>query len=105
MCEIYAGTDPADYEPTTRSVRLHRVVTSIRLENRFWALIGRMAAEAGMSTPRYLETLYDEVLERRGEVRNFASLLRVAATTYLVKQGNLDPGLLGASAEVYRSAA
>jgi predicted DNA-binding ribbon-helix-helix protein len=59
------------------------VVTSIRLENRFWAILDQMAAEEGMTTPRFLATLHDEVLEHRGEVRNFASLLRVACTVYL----------------------
>lgn len=85
MCRIYAGTDPRDYEPVTRSIRLHGAVTSIRLEARFWAILDRMAALEGLSTPRFIATLHDEVLETGGEVRNFASLLRVACATFLAR--------------------
>lgn len=87
MCHIYAGTPPADYRQVTRSVRLHRAVTSIRLENRFWTILDRMAADEGVTTPRFLAVLHDEVEELQGEVGNFASLLRVACTTYLARQG------------------
>lgn len=85
MCRIYAGTDPRDYEPVTRSVRLHGAVTSIRLEARFWTILDQMAEREGMSTPRFVATLHDEVLELTGEVRNFASLLRVACATFLAR--------------------
>ena len=33
----------AQYEPVTRSLRLHGAVTSIRLEARFWAILDEMA--------------------------------------------------------------
>lgn len=85
MCRIYAGTDPRDYEPLTRSVRIHGAVTSIRLEARFWAILDEMAAAEGLTTPKFIATLHDEVLELSGDVRNFASLLRVACTTYLAR--------------------
>ncbi len=85
MCRIYAGTDPADYQPITRSLRLHGAVTSIRLEARFWSILDRMAGVENVSTPRFLGQLYDEVLELQGDVRNFASLLRVACTTFLAR--------------------
>ena len=51
MCRIYAGTDPAHYEPVTRSLRLHGAVTSIRLEARFWAILDEMAQGDGVTTP------------------------------------------------------
>lgn len=85
MCKIYAGTDPRDYQPVTRSVRLHGAVTSIRLEARFWAILDEMAEGEGVSTPKFIATLHDEVLELSGDVRNFASLLRVACATYLAR--------------------
>lgn len=94
MCRIYAGTDPRHYEPVTRSVRLHGAVTSIRLEARFWDILDAMAAEEGTTTPRFVATLYDEVLEETGEVRNFASLLRVACVTYLART-SAHPGADG----------
>ncbi len=90
MCHIYAATDPVDYEPVTRSIRLHGAVTSLRLEARFWEILDEMALNDGRSTPRFLEALHDEVLELRGEVRNFASLLRVVCSIYL-ERGRATP--------------
>ena len=87
MCDLYASTDPGAYECVTRSVRLHGHVTSLRLEARFWAIIDEIAAAEGLSTPRFIGLLHDEVLERRGEVGNFASLLRVICTVYLERRG------------------
>jgi predicted DNA-binding ribbon-helix-helix protein len=77
MCGIYAGTDPKEYEPVTRSLRLHGAVTSVRLEARFWAILDEMAENEGVTTPRFLAKLHDEVVELHGEARNFTSLLRV----------------------------
>lgn len=78
MCQLFSGQDPAGYQQVTRSVRLNGCATSVRLEARFWDILDDIAASEGASTPRFLSTLYDEVVERRGEVRNFASILRVA---------------------------
>jgi predicted DNA-binding ribbon-helix-helix protein len=83
MCRIYSATDPDLYEQVTRSVRLHGAVTSIRLEARFWAILDEIARQEDISTPRFVTKLHDEVLDREGEVRNFASLLRVVCTIYL----------------------
>ena len=83
MCRIFAGQDPANYRSTTRSIRLGGYATSIRLEASFWDIIDRLAAEQGMTTPRFLSVLYDEVIEIHGEVANFASLLRVSCVNYL----------------------
>jgi predicted DNA-binding ribbon-helix-helix protein len=83
MCRIYAGTARTEYEPVTRSLRLHGAVTSIRLEARFWAILDEMAEAEGLATPKFLTKLHDEVLELHGEVRNFTSLLRVACAVYL----------------------
>ncbi|WP_085581530.1 ribbon-helix-helix domain-containing protein [Thalassospira mesophila] len=86
MCKIYSGTDPALYETTTRSVRINGVVTSLRLEQRFWQIIDEIAATDGYSTPQFLGLLHDEVTAQRGDIPNFASLLRVVCTIYLQKQ-------------------
>ncbi|MFZ1425701.1 MAG: ribbon-helix-helix domain-containing protein [Geminicoccaceae bacterium] len=83
MCRIYAGTDPAQYEPVTRSLRLHGAVTSIRLEARFWAILDEMAGIDGVTTPKFIAKLHDEVLDLHGEVQNFTSLLRVVCTVHL----------------------
>ena len=86
MCDLYASTDPGAYACVTRSVRLHGHVTSLRLEARFWAILDEIAAGEGMSTPRFIGALHDEVLERRGDVGNFASLLRVICAVYLERR-------------------
>lgn len=90
MCQIFAGQDPAGYDSVTRSVRLGGHATSIRLESLFWDIVDEIARSQDMTTPRFLSTLYDEVLELKGEVRNFASMLRGACVIYL-KQIRPEP--------------
>ena len=98
MCRIYAGTAPSEYEPVARSLRLHGAVTSIRLEARFWAVLAEMADAEGLTTPKFLAALHDEVLDQQGEVRNFTSLLRVVCAIYLGREGRerdrTRPGLV-----------
>jgi predicted DNA-binding ribbon-helix-helix protein len=95
MCHVFASTDPALFEPATRSVRIAGVVTSLRLEAAFWRIVDDIARAAGLSTARFLSTLYDEVVELRGEVGNFASLLRVIALRWVSGEVNgvADPGV------------
>ena len=82
MCRIFIGADPASYESRTRSVRLHGVVTSVRLENLHWEVLEEIAGRDGMSIAQLIEKLYDELVEERGAVGNFASFLRVCALRY-----------------------
>lgn len=86
MCYIYASTERALYECQTRSVRIDGVVTSVRLEQRFWEILEKIAAEGELSLGAFLTTLYSEVIELRGEIGNFSSLLRVVCTEYLNRQ-------------------
>lgn len=83
MCRIFAGQDPAGYECVTRSVRLSGHATSIRLEAAFWRILDDIAASQGLSTPKFLSTLFNEVTEERGEVPNFTSLLRTTCLLHL----------------------
>jgi predicted DNA-binding ribbon-helix-helix protein len=83
MCRIFAGQDPADYEPETRSLRLNGQSTSIRLERSFWDILDDIARGEGVSTPAFVSKLHSEVLELRGETRNFTSLLRCACLVRL----------------------
>lgn len=78
MCQIFAGQDPADYEPLTRRLRLNGQSTSIRLEKSFWDIVDDIAASEGLTTPAFISKLHSEVLELRGEAPNFTSLLRCA---------------------------
>jgi predicted DNA-binding ribbon-helix-helix protein len=86
MCNVFASQDPATYACETRAVRLHGHCTSIRLESGFWRILERIAAVEGVPVARFLVTLHDEVLARRGEIGNFASLLRVTCLHWLENQ-------------------
>lgn len=83
MCQIFAGQAPERYAGETRSVRLGGHVTSVRLENAYWDILEEVAQAQGMTLGKFLTTLHDEVLDLRGEVNNFASLLRCACLTYI----------------------
>lgn len=83
MCNIFASQDPATYAAETRAVRLHGHGTSIRLEAAFWDILEAIAAAEGTSVAHFVTTLHDEVVSRRGEVGNFASLLRVTCLHWL----------------------
>jgi predicted DNA-binding ribbon-helix-helix protein len=83
MCNVFAGQDPGGYTQVTRSVRIGGHCTSIRLEAAFWSLLDEIAANQGLSTPKFLSLLHDEALEIHGEVLNFASMLRTTCLLYL----------------------
>ena len=86
MCELYASTDPSLYEVQSRSLRLQGQATSVRLERRFWQLLDEMADGEGRKTSAFIAELQSEVTQRRGEVGNLASLLRVVCTTHLERR-------------------
>lgn len=88
MCEIFISASPESYESRTRSVRLHGVVTSLRLENLYWDVLGEIGERDGMTVTQLLERLYDELVSSRGEVGNFASFLRVSALRYMALQAH-----------------
>jgi predicted DNA-binding ribbon-helix-helix protein len=83
MCELYVKADPILYESRSRSLRIRGLVTTLRLENQFWDILAQIAAVDGMTTNQLISKLYDEVLEYRGEVVNFASFLRVSCIRFL----------------------
>lgn len=83
MCNLYSGMPSANYEGETRSIRLGGHSTSIRIEVMFWGVLEDIAASQGMTLPRLVTVLYDEVLALHGEARNFASLLRCACLRHL----------------------
>ncbi len=88
MCQIFIRANTQSYEATTRSIRLHGVVTSVRLENLFWDTLEEIAARDGLTVPQLLSTLYDELLLHRGDIPNFASFLRVSCLRYLALQAD-----------------
>jgi predicted DNA-binding ribbon-helix-helix protein len=83
MCEYFVKADPILYEQRTRTIRIHSVLTSIRLENMVWDILAEMAEEEGRTTNALIVQFHDEILAHRGEVPNFASFLRVTSMRYL----------------------
>ncbi|QEI05373.1 aryl-sulfate sulfotransferase [Pigmentiphaga aceris] len=83
MCSIYSHTDPILYESRTRSIRIMKAVTSIKLENLFWQTLTELANENGMTTNQLIAKLFEEVYAFRGETTNFTSFLRVSCLRYM----------------------
>ncbi len=71
------------YESTRRSVRLRGSVTSIRLENGFWQVLGEMADADNLTLPQLINRLHEDLADTQLESRNFASFLRVVCAQYL----------------------
>ena len=86
MCQVFLSADPQLYAHRARSLRLHGVVTSVRLENLFWQVLQDIASRDGYTVPQLCTRLYDELVAERGAVDNFASFLRVCCTRYLALQ-------------------
>lgn len=83
MCEYFVKADPIQYEQRSRTVRIHGVLTSIRLENQVWDILAEMAEAEGRTTNALIALFHDEILTHRGEVPNFVSFLRVTCMRYL----------------------
>jgi len=91
MCR-FADWLQSYHEKQTRSLRIGGHCTSIRLEKSFWETLEEIAAREEISVAKLLTTLHNEVLDRHGEVKNFASLLRCACLVYRSRSAVL-PGL------------
>jgi predicted DNA-binding ribbon-helix-helix protein len=83
MCDFFVTADPILYESRTRSVRIHGIQTSIRLENFVWDTLATLAAEENMTTNALIVQFHDEIFRHRGDVQNFTSFLRVTCLRYL----------------------
>lgn len=91
MCKIYAETDPILYESRTRSLRVHGVVTTVRLENMFWNVVQEIAEREGLTASQLAIKLYDELITRHGEAPlNFASFLRVCCLRYMSRRALVE---------------
>lgn len=86
MCRIFVSADPKLYETRTRSLRLHGVSTSIRLENLFWTVLEEIGARDDMTVNQLITRLFDELMDAGVDDTNFASFLRVSCARYLSLQ-------------------
>src|SRR5437764_12689983 len=83
MGQILVHGGPARHESSSRALRVRGVVTSIRLEDAFWHVLGEIGRRDGMAVNQLITKLYDEIIEVRGEVQNFTSFLRVCCLRYV----------------------
>lgn len=86
MCQIFIHADPQLYQCRARSLRLHGLSTSLRLENVFWQALEEIGRRDGLSVGQLITRLYDELLAEGGDVSNFTSFLRVSCMRYLALQ-------------------
>jgi predicted DNA-binding ribbon-helix-helix protein len=86
MCGMFVNADPELYTSYTRSIRLHGVSTSLRLERMFWDVLAEIGARDAMSVPQLVGKLHDELLAAGADLGNFASFLRVCCLRYLSLQ-------------------
>lgn len=86
MCKIFISADPDLYRSRSRSLRLHGVATSIRLENLFWQILKEIGGRDGLSVAQLITRLYDELADANGDCANFSSFLRVCCGRYLALQ-------------------
>ena len=110
MCEYFVKADPILYEQRTRTIRIHGVLTSIRLENMVWDTLAEMAEAERCTTNSLIVQFHDEILAHRGEVPNFASFLRVTGMRFLrrrlIEAERVGPGgALGGPNAAARAAA
>ena len=89
MCNFFVAADPILYESRTRSVRIHGIQTSIRLENFIWDTLAVLAAEENISTNALIVEFHDEIFRHRGDVQKFTSFLRVTSLRYLRRKCDL----------------
>jgi predicted DNA-binding ribbon-helix-helix protein len=84
-------------------MRIHGVVTNIRLENLCWDILARIASKDQLTTNQLICKLNDEIIARQGHVDNLSSFLRVSCMRYLSyieEQHEKDHLMMGQHAEV-----
>ena len=86
MFDFFVTADPILYESRTRTMRIHGISTSIRLENFIWDTLATLASDEGITTNALIMTFHDEIMRHRGDVQNFTSFLRVTCLRYLARK-------------------
>lgn len=87
MCHISRSIQPNFYERETRSVRLKGYVTSVGLEEEFWAILEELAEGENLPIGGLLAEFYDEYM-RTGSASSFTSFLRVSCVE-IVRHGHM----------------
>jgi predicted DNA-binding ribbon-helix-helix protein len=94
MCKLFIKAEPMLWESVTRSLRIDGMVTSVRLENFFWATLDEIARRDGMNAVQLITKLYNESIDAGHDLGNFTSFLRVCCGRYLALQlsGDIPSG-------------
>jgi len=69
-----------------------------------WDTLEEIAAKEEASLPKFLTTLHNEVLDRHGEVNNFASLLRCSCLIYRSRSAAFVPDFSSNTAAILDAA-
>jgi predicted DNA-binding ribbon-helix-helix protein len=83
MCRLFVGAEPNLWASHTRSIRMDGMVTSVRLESRFWMVLEEIAANDDLNVPQLLHQLYNESIDEGHDLGNFTSFLRVCCLRYI----------------------
>ncbi len=86
MCKLFIGADAALWQSSTRSVRIERLATSVRLETFFWDILADIARRDGLTLGQILTRFYNESRQEGHDLDNFASFLRVCCARFLTLQ-------------------
>ena len=65
MCKLFIEANTELWKPSTRSIRIQGMVTSIRLEFNFWMVLEEIATRDSLTIPEMLNRLYQEALDAR----------------------------------------
>lgn len=76
MCKVVTRSGPEPFRRVNRSIRIGGHATSIQLEAAFWSALDAMAEREGVTTPKLIAALHEELAELPGGMTNFASTLR-----------------------------
>ncbi|MDC3307266.1 ribbon-helix-helix domain-containing protein [bacterium] len=83
MCKLFIGADVSLWLARTHSLRIDGVATSIRMEEFFWSVLGRVASRDKLTINQLITRLYHESLDADHDLGNFTSFLRVCCGRYL----------------------
>ena len=86
MCRLFIGSNPSMWECETRSLRIDRMVTSVRLEAFFWHVLEDIASRDNLTVTQLITRLYHEAIEAEHNLGNFTSFLRVCCGRFLSLQ-------------------
>lgn len=83
MCKVFIGASTHLWLARTHSLRIDGVSTSLRMEEFFWSVLGRIASRDKLTLNQLITKLYHESLDADHDVGNFTSFLRVCCGRYL----------------------